>query len=120
MTFGDVALSGRFPWKGRGMLGGAMPADSPKEGATTSDDRYRVVIERYLAAYNSFDVDGMIAALHPDVEFSNVSGGDVTATAHGREEFRALAERAVSRFARRQQTVLEYGADGETAWVTID
>ena len=86
----------------------------------SSFDSHRAVIGRYLAAYNSFDVPGMLDVLHPDVEFRNVAGGEVTAVAHGREEFRALAERAAALFQRRRQTVGAYGAEGEHAWVDIE
>jgi ketosteroid isomerase-like protein len=83
-------------------------------------DQRRELIERYLSAYNEFDVDGMLAVMHPDVEFRNVVGGEVTVEAHACEEFRALAERAVTLFASRRQTVREYGDDGERAWITVD
>ena len=86
----------------------------------TSEDRRRSVIDRYIAAYNDFDVPGMLAALHPDVEFSNLAAGEVTAAARGREEFRGLAERAASLFASRRQTVREHGAEGEAVWITVE
>jgi ketosteroid isomerase-like protein len=35
----------------------------------------RDLIARYVAAYNRFDVDGMLALLTDDVRFENVSGG---------------------------------------------
>jgi ketosteroid isomerase-like protein len=78
------------------------------------------VIDRYLAAYNGFDVAGMLGVLHPDVEFRDVSAGQVTAVAHGREEFRALAERAVTLFSSRRQTLREYSVEGERALITVD
>jgi hypothetical protein len=39
------------------------------------------------------------------MEFRNVAAGEVTVVAHGREEFRALAARAVTLFASRRQTL---------------
>jgi ketosteroid isomerase-like protein len=70
-----------------------------------ADDPHRRLIERYIAAYNAFDVPGMIALLDPDVTFENVSGGQVTAAANGREELRALAEHAATLFTSRCQTI---------------
>jgi ketosteroid isomerase-like protein len=84
-----------------------------------SDPR-RALIDRYLDAYNRFDVPAMLACFHPDVEFRNVAGGQVTATARGIDELRALAERAATLFRSRRQTVREYGADGERAWIAVD
>jgi ketosteroid isomerase-like protein len=85
-----------------------------------SDDAHRLLIERYVAAYNAFDVPGMLALLHPDVTFQNLSAGQVTASARGLEEFRQLAERAATLFSSRRQTVREYVPDGDGARVTID
>ena len=81
---------------------------------------HRALIERYLAAYNAFDVPGMLAVLHPDVEFRNVSNGEVTAGADGIEEFRALAERAATLFRSRRQTLTRYGEDGDGASIDVD
>lgn len=85
-----------------------------------SDDPHRALIERYLAAYNAFDVPGMLDMLHPDVTFENVAGGQVTAAAHGRDEFRALAEHAATIFTSRRQTIREYTATAQGAQVGID
>ena len=35
----------------------------------------RDLIARYVAAYNRFDVDGMLALVADDVRFENVSAG---------------------------------------------
>lgn len=86
----------------------------------TTFDAHREVIDRYLAAYNAFDVAGMLDVLHPEIEFRNVANGEVTAAARGRDEFRALAKRAVTLFTSRRQAVREYGSDGDEAWITVD
>jgi ketosteroid isomerase-like protein len=88
----------------------AMPADDP----------HRALIERYLTAYNAFDVPGMLALLRPDVTFENVSGSQVTAAANGREEFRALAEHAATLFTSRRQTIRQYIPTADGAQVEID
>ena len=97
-----------------------MSTDISRRDAVPSPDAYRAAIDRYLAAYNSFDVPGMLAELHPDVVFRNVSRGAVTAAAHGREEFRALAERAATLFRSRRQTVADAGTDGDRVWITVE
>ena len=50
------------------------------------------LIERFVRAYNSFDVNGMMALMHPQCSFQNISGGEVTASAKGLRQFRELAE----------------------------
>jgi hypothetical protein len=71
------------------------------------------VIQEYIAAYNAFDVDGMVKLLSPAVRFENWSGAHLTAEASGIDEFRQLAERAKTLFSEREQriTALKQGAD---------
>jgi ketosteroid isomerase-like protein len=82
-------------------------------------DEKRTLIDRYIAAYNDFDVDGMLASLHPDVEFRNISGGEVNASASGAEEFRRLAEQSKGLFSSRRQEITRFESDGNTAAVDI-
>lgn len=84
----------------------------------TEQDK-RDLITQYLDAYNTFDVDGMIATLHPDVEFKNVSGGEVNASASGRGEFRTMAEKATQLFESREQTMTSLEVDDDGS-ITID
>jgi ketosteroid isomerase-like protein len=85
-----------------------------------SEDFYRTLVERYLAAYNAFDVPGILTLLHPDIVFENVSAGEVTARASGVDDFRRLAEQAVQLFSSRRQTIRQYRRDGRTATIEID
>lgn len=84
------------------------------------EERHRSVVDRYLAAYNAFDVPGMLALMDPEVEFRNVAGGVVTAQADGVEELRRLAGQAAALFTTRRQTVTDYAEDGDVATVGID
>ncbi|MEM1239175.1 MAG: nuclear transport factor 2 family protein [Cyanobacteria bacterium P01_H01_bin.26] len=79
----------------------------------------RSLIDRYLSAYNAFDVDGMMASAHPKIEFENVSGGKVTASASGADEFRQMAEQATALFSSRRQRVTAFDATPEGASVDI-
>ncbi|MCE8043394.1 nuclear transport factor 2 family protein [Halomonas daqingensis] len=81
------------------------------------ESKQRELIEQYIAAYNDFDIEGMLAVLAPDVEFENYSGGELTASASGIEEFRLLAQRAKGLFTERFQRVtsLVFSQDGATA-----
>jgi len=77
------------------------------------------LIDRYLAAYNAFDVDGMLSLLSRDVRFENHSGGQLTAATDGIDGFRQLAEQARSLFSEREQriTALEFGDDAAIATI---
>ena len=78
------------------------------------------LIERFVRAYNSFDVDGMMALMHPECSFQNISGGEVTASAKGLRQFRELAETAKTLFSTRSQTITTYQYDAESVTVDID
>ena len=83
-------------------------------------DEKRALIERYIDAYNTFDMEGMLALIHPDVEFRNVAGGEVNAAASGKEEFRRLAEQSAGLFASRKQTVTRFEAKDDRAFIEVD
>ena len=78
------------------------------------------LIESFIRAYNNFDVDGMIALMHPECSFQNISGGQVTATATGIRQFRELAERAKALFSARSQTTIAYKLEPDSVTVDID
>ena len=78
------------------------------------------LIERFVRAYNSFDVDGMVALLHPECSFQNISGGQINASAAGISQFRELAEKSKSLFSSRSQKITFYQFDGDTVTIEVD
>jgi hypothetical protein len=78
------------------------------------------LIERYVRAYNGFDINGMVALLHSECTFQNVSGGEVNVTTSGIPQFRELAEKSKELFSSRCQTITAYRHDGESVTVEID
>jgi ketosteroid isomerase-like protein len=80
----------------------------------------RRLIERYLAAYNSFDSDGMMALIHSDVQFKNISDGRVTDSASGIAAFRELAERSKKLFSFRKQMIRGFSANEDRVSIEID
>lgn len=73
----------------------------------------RQTVEAYLAAYNAFDIDGMLALLCEDVTFRNIKDGEVTHETLGLPAFRLLAEKAAAMFLDRHQTLLSVEDDGD-------
>lgn len=63
------------------------------------------LIERYIEAYNTFDIETMLSTLHSDITFQNISNGEVNAETHGIEAFRTLAEQSKGLFTSRKQTI---------------
>ena len=52
------------------------------------------IIRNYIEAYNSFDVERMLADLDANVRFVNISDGVVNMILEGRHKFREQAEQA--------------------------
>lgn len=77
------------------------------------------LIDRYLAAYNAFDVEGMLSLLSRDVRFENHSGDQLTAATNGIDEFKQLAEQSRSLFSEREQRItdMEFGHDSVVATI---
>jgi ketosteroid isomerase-like protein len=67
----------------------------------------KILVENYIRAYNGFDIEGMLANLHENVTFKNVSAGDgaVTLETEGIEAFRNQARQAAGLFAEREQKI---------------
>lgn len=78
------------------------------------------LVQRYVRAYNDFDIDGMMALMHPECRFQNVSGGEVNASTTGVQQLRELAEKSKDLFSARRQTITAYQHDGESLSVEID
>lgn len=64
------------------------------------------IVEKFITAYNSFDIDSMLKWLHPEVKFKNISGGDVNSMTSGIEEFELLARQSSYLFKERQQKIV--------------
>jgi ketosteroid isomerase-like protein len=77
------------------------------------------LIRAYLEAYAGRDVQAMLACLHPQVRFRNVSGGTVTVSTDGVAAFRELAERSARMFASRAQAIRSVTHRGDQAIVAI-
>ncbi len=82
-------------------------------------DSQKAVIEGYIAAYNAFDVEGMLAFIHPKVVFKNITGDEVNAQAIGVDELRTLAEQSKLLFSSRCQEITSFNSVGDEAAVDI-
>lgn len=76
--------------------------------AIKEDSQQRALIDSFIEAYNSFDVDRMVSLMHPECSFRNVSAGVVNASAEGIPQFRELAESSKAIFSSRHQTITGY------------
>jgi len=79
----------------------------------------RVLVDRYIDAYNRMDIDKMLLTIHPDVEFKNISGEIVNASTNGIAELKALAEYSLLLFSERHQEILSFEINGNWAVASI-
>ncbi len=86
-----------------------------------SDNQTRQsAIENYIRAYNSFDVENMLKELNPNIEFRNISNGEVNLTTKGIEEFKKQAEQAKTFFSEREQKITNIGFEGDKVEIDVD
>lgn len=78
----------------------------------------RAIVDEYISAYNSFDLERMFGVLSDTVKFENYSGGALTAQADGLAEFRQLAHESKGIFAEREQRVTHW--DVSAAGIKVD
>jgi hypothetical protein len=79
----------------------------------------RALLDRYISAYNRMDIPAMLLTVHSGIEFKNISGGVVNASAVGTTELRVLAEQSIPLFSERHQEILSFEGTETHAAVTI-
>lgn len=84
------------------------------------DPARRQLIEIYLAAYNHFDIAGMLAALTDDVRFEHHQGGELSVATDGKADLEKLARVGAQLFAAREQSVVSLEEQGDDILATID
>ena len=80
-----------------------LTADNKSENMKC--DLYQRIIENYIDAYNSFDIDRVLSDIHDDIKFENIPNGEINLTTNGIEEFRSQAEQAKQLFKERNQQI---------------
>ncbi|MGD8765493.1 MAG: nuclear transport factor 2 family protein [Desulfobacteraceae bacterium] len=83
-----------------------------------TEEEQKMIIQSYIAAYNSFDIDGMVALVHQEVVFKNIADAGVNAEATGAEQFRELAVESKAIFSSRHQKATNFKFTGDV--VTAD
>jgi ketosteroid isomerase-like protein len=79
----------------------------------------RHLVDRYLDAYNRLDIPAMLATLHPQVVFENITAGVPTVRTQGLADFQRLAESTRPLFARRRQTITAWNEQGDSGYASI-
>jgi hypothetical protein len=88
-------------------------------GGTLDPIDARILVDRYIDAYNRKSIDEMLMTVHADVEFKNIAGGVVNASTVGVSELRALAEQSLPIFSERHQKIESFELQGSLALASI-
>lgn len=91
-----------------------------KECDNMRQDLYQKIIENYIDAYNSFDINRMLSDMHDDIKFENISNGDVNLVTNGSMELRNQAEQAKKLFKERIQKIRDIKFYDDLVEVEID
>lgn len=83
-------------------------------------EKSKDIIENYIMAYNSFDIESMVKFLHNEIMFRNITNGEMNTETRGIQEFKELAEKSSKIFSSRRQTVIDYNAIEDKAEVQIE
>jgi hypothetical protein len=83
------------------------------------NDNRSAIVNNYIKAYNSFDIENMLSNLHENIEFKNISNGEVNLTTNGIAEFKTQAEQAKSIFSEREQKITNLHFDENKVEVEI-
>ena len=78
------------------------------------------IIEEYIEAYNTFDIDGMLSVMHQDIEVQNISGGKINMSTKGLPELRQAAEQGKDLFESRCQKVENYRFEDNVCYAKIE
>jgi ketosteroid isomerase-like protein len=84
------------------------------------EKRMKRIIDEYINAYNKFDVDGMIRNVDEDIEFKNITNGEVNAQLNGKNIFKKQLEQSNALFKKREMNITEQVINGDTVENKID
>lgn len=76
-----------------------------EKGRVMNNTDKETLIRKYIDAYNSKDVAGMLACVTDDVVFRNMTGGAVNMEIYGKSSLEEIAEKTKGLFKVRNQTV---------------
>ena len=82
--------------------------------------RYKKMIQRYVKAYNNFDVDKMLGDMADDVKFENIAEGLITLSIEGKEALKEQMENAKNLFSERTQTINHYSYSKDYVEVQVN
>jgi len=78
------------------------------------------IIKKFIKAYNSFDIDSMLLLLNLEIQFKNISSGEINVQTTGKDEFEKLARQSSALFKKRDQKIITYKETDDKVNVDIE
>jgi hypothetical protein len=78
------------------------------------------IIQSYIDAYNTFDLNNMYTHLSDDITFKNTENGIVTVSTEGLDAFKKVSEKSQEFFQWREQKVLQFDEGEDFIIVYVD
>lgn len=66
----------------------------------------KTIVQQYITAYNSFDIQGMLSCFLETAIFENISNSSGSITVQGIDEIKNLANKSTELFRSREQKIL--------------
>ena len=93
---------------------------SKKNEKTMNNNDKIKIIENFIHAYNTFDINGMLKNIHKDIKFENISNGQIELATHGIDDFKKQAEYAMTYFKKRREKIIDINFEGDRIVLNID
>jgi len=71
------------------------------------EKRMKKIIDEYVKAFNKFDVEGMVKDLHENMEFKNITNGEVNVELNGKIAFKNQLEQGNNLFKKREMKITD-------------
>jgi hypothetical protein len=82
--------------------------------------KYQQIVENYIQAYNSFDIEDMLKDMHENIRFENITNGEVTLYVNGVKELRKQALLGFDYFNQRSQRITKWQCKEDQVEIDVD
>ena len=84
------------------------------------EKRMKRIIDEYINAFNKFDVANMVKDLHEDMEFKNITNGEVNAQLKGKSAFENQLKQGDNLFKKREMKIIDQKCENDIIENNVD
>ena len=77
------------------------------------------IVQKYINAYNKFDIDGMISLMHIDCTFEMIHDNKITLKTYGKSDFRQLCILSKNNYKYRKQIIESFKEENNKVEVNL-